>query len=491
MANQLDAATLTALTNALTAFTAAIAAGGVAGGAAGAAAAPPAVPATTDLHSGIEPYDLNKRNGLAAYDEAKAALPFMFDGSNATYPNLIHALQQRIRVCNWNPMITMAGADDTPAASNIITIGTAPDTKNILDMINQITDAELEAARVTRAGGTNERAKQNAKCMYLCLASSLTGNIHSVLFSQPGNLPKHMDGPLLLKRIATFTTIYTLPSAVTTGNALTNMDPAKYGFNIIKINKELSRLFVLYSQGPFGSVMTDEFRLFYMLQAYDKIKRPMEWSTSVSDWKRQQTSKTLKDPLVLSAEAQNKFLELECFTGNYKASTQRIQESVVAMLSKIANKKPASQNEETPKKEKANESDKEAEKEKKIPPFVTHARKPRKDGGGDYKEGDTREWNGKTWNFHPATTHRDKKRWFVHAVPDCLTCRKFKTNDTASANNTDNDDSTPDASAISDLSDDPPLETLLAQAFDMAQGSPQADMIQSFLSDALSALQEE
>jgi len=147
--------------------------------------------------------------------------------------------------------------------------------------------------------------------------------------------------------------------------------------------------------------------------------------------------------------------------------------------------------EETSKKEEATENDKEADKAKKVPPFVTHARKPRKDGGGDYKEGDIRKWNGKVYNFHPATTHRDKKRWFVHAVPDCLTCRKFKTNDAGNANDTGDDDSTPDASAISDLSDESSLETLLAQAFDMAQDSPQADMIQSFLGDALSALQEE
>jgi len=174
MANQIDAATLTALTNALTAFTAAIAAGPAAvGGAAGGAAAPAAVPATTDLHEGTSPYDLNKRNGLAAYDEAKAALPFMFDGSNATYPNLIHALQQRIRVCNWNPMTERRARltrqqPATSSPSELLRLSRTSLTRSTKSRIRNLKPREL----LEPVGTMSARNKMRSACTYASLHRS-------------------------------------------------------------------------------------------------------------------------------------------------------------------------------------------------------------------------------------------------------------------------------------------------------------------------------
>ncbi|CAJ1954062.1 unnamed protein product [Cylindrotheca closterium] len=45
------------------------------------------------------------------------------------------------------------------------------------------------------------RAIQNSRCLYNCLASSITGDLRIEIFGQPGNLPTHGDGPPLLRNL--------------------------------------------------------------------------------------------------------------------------------------------------------------------------------------------------------------------------------------------------------------------------------------------------
>src|SRR5210317_1114578 len=122
--------------------------------------------------------------------------------------------------------------------------------------------------------------------------------------------------------------------------------------------------------------------------------------------KRQQQGNTLTDHLVLYAEAQVNYYELECFSGEYPASTQRLKEFLVTMMAKYEKAKQKQltlkEKESTPKGGKKQEADAKSKTEKKLPHFVTHTHKHRKE---EYKEGDSREWNGKTWYFHPADTH--------------------------------------------------------------------------------------
>ena len=431
-----------------------------------------------DLHQTGTAYNLAQRNGLAAFQEASAALLHKYDGSNSTYPNFLNALQQRAAKCFWTAVATSGG---------ITTYG----GKDLFTQINSITEQELRTAYAAR---TNDRAKQNSLALYECLSNSVSGNLYSNFFSQSGNLPAQRDGPLLFKAISKFTTINTMSSAVDTTDSLTNLDPAAYNFNIVLINQELNQLFVRTAQSPFGHIVNNPYKLFYSLKAYEKIKRPRDFHDFVVDLKRQYTTGTLTDPTILMSEATAKFNELRQFTGEYQASSSSLEESVVTMLSNLAAKqlKQTKKGSGDPDERKPKQS--EGDDPKKTPPFLTHTRASAKSGGAEYKEGDTKVWNGTKYYFHVAESHKDGKQWFQHNPAKCITCNRFKDPDDKNKTNEDNDNSTASTAQVSDMSSmsegSNDLESLLTRCYDEAETNPKAETLQAYIADCLSTLQE-
>ena len=466
----------TALTAALTALANAI-------GTIPAAAAAPNPNNATNLHEGDTPYNIDSRSGLTALREAASPLETKFDGSTATLPNFIIGCQQMARMYGWNNMTIAANTPPTPTASNIIIIN----GKNLFDNINSITLVELQTAHANRA---DARAKQNAQTFYTSLTLSLTGNLHSNFFSNPKNIPTLKDGPTFFKQIMDFTTVNSLPTAVATNDEIRNLNPVKFQFDIIKINTELARLFVLQSCGAFNGISTDPFKILMTIQTYDKIKRPQEWSTAVSSWNTQYNEGTLTDPQVLFLNGTTKYNELKRFTEEYRPSTERLDDSVVAMLSKIAErykKKETPTNPGKTKKGKVKEPDSGAnEGDANLPPFVTH----KHDHGKNYKEGDKKDWNGKPYYYHVATTHRDNKRWFQHLPSACMTCRNFKEAQANEGEKKNDDDNTDATSALSDLTSNSSVETLLSQAYDLLENTEGSDAHQTMLADLIGMMQE-
>ena len=105
---------------------------------------------------------------------------------------------------------------------------------------------------------------------------------------------------------------------------------------------------------------------------------------------------------------------------------------------------------------------------------MLHDRTPANRGNKPYKADDTKVWNDKTYYFHVAPNHRDKKRWFLHTCATCKQCNRWKTQE---------NDGTPDSAASSDtgtsanLSDltsatDPMdrAEAYMTEAFDLLEG---------------------
>jgi len=259
--------------------------------------------------------------------------------------------------------------------------------RNVLAEITLISEADIRNAITARAG--NARAQQNSAAMHKALTSCWTGSLKTN-FSHYTNIPAEKDGPLLLKYMANFTTVRTQKSAMNANKELALFDPQKYTFNILAINKALNHLFLRYSQSSFGAHLDNNLRLFYILTAYDLIKRPSEWSYFVERklQERESNPPTLTDPRVLMIEAATKFNDLKQFTQEYKASKEIQEEYVVAMLAK-QDKKLKAQETTSKKTKKELEKDKEKEKGKddgnKDPPFLLDT-KDAQNAGATYKE---------------------------------------------------------------------------------------------------------
>lgn len=384
---------------------------------------------TIDVHAGGSPYDTKRKDSFQAFQEACAALPQTYDGTNEKYPAFIVALKQKTMHCFWNDPTT-----------GIITIA----GKNLFDDIRTITETELQTARAAR---TDPRAQQNSIALYETIRKSLTGDAFTSFFSQDGNLPTDKDGPLMFKAIQGFTTVQTVSSAVEVTDELSNFDPAKYKFNITVINQELSGLFLRAMQSPMGC--TDQLQIAYILRTYRKIKRPAEWTHFVTQMESQQQSNppTITDPRILMNMAGARYRELKNFTEEYGPSLMSLEEHVVVMMAEAkkeaaANKKAKTKTPEkegTPKKPKGGAD---------LPPFATHTKTTLGDGGRPYKEDETKTWNGQTYHFHLAPTHAKRRRWFVGAGSVCQTCNKWKN---AKDDGTKSTDAT---SALSDLTPD-------------------------------------
>ena len=405
-------------------------------------------------HTGL-PYDLSTRAGLSAYKEACEAIALKFDGAAKDYPLFINAFVHKARKCHWdatNPTgITKYGPQD------------------LFQDIAQITTATLNAAFISRS---DPRAKQNSKALFNALSDSISGNLRITLFEQGHqSFPSHQDGPLLLKSILDHTTIDTAPAANEAMQQMYLLDPATFNYNIVDINLELGRLFIRISQNPSFNQQNDGWRILNALQIYRKIQQPAEWARFVHDKDGDYHRGQITSLHHLYRDAERVYRECKGFTNEYIPSNITARDEIAAMYSDFKHGKPR----QTPKaKAKDDKKDDGKSNDKTLPPFVLHDRTPANRGNKPYKADDTKVWNDKTYYFHVAPNHRDKKRWFLHTCATCKQCNRWKTQE---------NDGTPDSAASSDtgtsanLSDltsatDPVdrAEAYMTEAFDLLEG---------------------
>ena len=126
------------------------------------------------------------------------------------------------------------------------------------------------------AAFVNPCAIQNARAMYSCLKSSISGNLKSDLFSQAGNLPTHEYGTCLFAQLTTFTMAASLQLSMDLVKRILEFDPTNHAFNITAINTKLNHLFVIATTGHRTLCKSEHIK--HTLTAYARIMQPEEWA---------------------------------------------------------------------------------------------------------------------------------------------------------------------------------------------------------------------
>lgn len=383
-----------------------------------------------DPYDPTQPFDLSNRVGNEAYNNAKTALKQTWDGSTANFPEFLLAIRMRADDAKW----------DTPPPHGIISIPTGatdaqgnPVTANLFTEYHLITDAMVTAARTAR---TDPRAIQNSRALYHALKSSLTGNLRTTILDQAANTPSNEDGVGFFIKLLRFTELSSMSLSFDSTDKLLRFDPADYNFVIPDINKALCNL-VLLATTPQRPIPEPE-QVQHAINAYKRIKQPEMWA----QWVREQME-TFRQGNLMSIQpflnsAVEKYNQIKSEQdGEFNGSSTTIQEDVVAMLTAKTKKRKAEEKKEP-----------EPTPDPKKPPFLRHFKHTAASDAPLYKVGDTKEWDGKTYYFCDATTHRDKVRWHLHSPDKCKVRARFL------QNKLDND-----TDPAANLADDPPAPT--------------------------------
>ena len=167
-----DAAQALALTNAITSLVTAI--NGMSNPSSSTATAKAPV---HHLYSAAAAFDLSTRSGETAFKAISAPLDTIWNGSAEDFPTFLIALRLRAIKGHW---VTTDPGDISKYGG-----------KDIFKEFHSISKADIETAKTNR---TDNRAIQNARAMFDCLQSSISGPIKATIFSQPGNIPTDEDG---------------------------------------------------------------------------------------------------------------------------------------------------------------------------------------------------------------------------------------------------------------------------------------------------------
>ena len=356
---------------------------------------PPPTPAVYDPFTEDQPFNLATRTGAQSYNEISAPLDEkdIWDGDVATFPTFILALRIRATEGKWY----------ATAPHGILTIA----GKDMLSEYHSITDAEIETTRTAR---TDPRAIQNSRALFQCLKSSVRGNIKDSIFTQQGNLPAHSDGNALLKKLTSFTTVASLQLSLLSFNNILELNPADLEFNIQKINTRLMQLFVLATTQH--RTLDEAERVQHTLNAYSKVLQPETWA----QWVRTKIDSFEEGNITNCQSFMNtavmKYNKIVTHEGDFKGSVHSVQEDIVALLStKTKAGKRKHQNSEK-------DEDKLKTRRPKLdePDFIKHFKAS---DGTLYKIGDTKEYEGKTFHFCNAPTHRNRIKWHTHPADKC------------------------------------------------------------------------
>ena len=445
---------------------------------------PPAVPADPVPHQNVlhvdplastQAINLNSRAGLEAYKRMSSALPVKWDGTTTSFPDFLVVLTSRSQEARWN----------SPGASGILTINGL----QLLTDYSNISEAELETARTAR---TDARALQNSKAMFLCLVSSMHGNLLVYLQTQMQSALIQEDGPTLLKHMLTFSPVSNLNTKTLSSKQVMDFDPSSYKFDIVSINKSLLHLFVLC-----GTRFTLDEQIFYTTSTYLKIKRPEAWGT----WARgietayEAGSITNLQSLMNSAVfQQTRLMSRDDRNWSLRSNDEDVV-AMVSLLNKTVTGMTKGKRKSAPvRKPKSGKDDKEAEPRKGLPnhfpPFAQATCSPASEGSTPYKIGDTQIWKTKTYHFCDTPNHKFESHWHQFPATDCRTRKKWLNDPTSShtANVADvpDDVESPSDDASAASPSDSSIESHLSTALNLAQD----DAVRDMLADTLAMVGE-
>ena len=442
---------------------------------AAAAAANVNPPATVNLNpfASNAPFDLGSRAGSHAFDKAGAILDSTWDGTIENFPPFLLSLRIRASEVNW-------GATDP---QGILSYNINNHNRNLLTDHHHFTEAIVETSRLAR---TNDRAIQNSRALYLCLKSSITGDLKATLFDQAGNLPLYEDGPTLFIKLTSFTMTATLQLSMLSFKQILEFDPTTCDFNIASVNTKLNHLFILATTSQ--RQLDDLEKIQHTITAYSRIKQPEEWAS----WVRIQVDRfeegTITNCQAFMNSAAIKYVKISSANSTFAGSSTSIQEDIVAMVSASVDKrKPAPSGPLKKGKPSASTAT------SKPPPFLKHYKSSSGADATNYKVGDTRDFEGQTYHFCDCPIHRDRLKWHPFPYTEC----RLRTKWLADKGSIDKDPNAPPpvanvsdsdaATEPTDLTDLTSLDATAALAHAFSQVSDPT--VQALIADALNAMQ--
>ena len=374
--------------------------------AAAAAALPPppapAAPAADLLTSPYEgdPLNLASRHRSSLFRDGAQALASKFTRKVNALQLFLADLKTRAKTCRW----------DHPT-HGIITVAAAGTEYNLLNDYGKITDAQVEAARVARnTADASPRAKQNSQMMYECLMASITEEAKLALASRDQEF--HEDGPSLFYHVVSQLFMATFSDAQATRDNLSDFHPKRFRYDVIQVNNYISSaVMTLKAAASAGGTITDQEILYFQFKVYKKIKAPAEWTMHSLFLVSTVASTPGYTPETLFNETQAKYTTL-LNQGLWKPSDKTPEEQTLAMVAQQQQAKK-SPNNSTKSKPTSGQTSKATDKDKKSPPFAN----------SPGKLGDTKQWNGKTYHWCPAT-HKHS-HWHTHKVEECNTYKKM------------------------------------------------------------------
>ena len=361
---------------------------------------PPAAAAAPDM---VSPYeggtlDLTSRTGTGLFRAGCDPLDSKFTGKVEDLHLFLADLRTRVETCHWNS-----------ATHGILDVAVGGTTFKLLDDYGKVTEAQVEAARITRSTASH-RTKQNAQMMYECLMASITDEAKSALASR-GDVDFNNDGPKLFYHLVSELFTATFSNAQATRDKLSEFHPRRFKYDVTQVNNFIrSAIKTLKAASATGGSITDQEILYFQFKAYKKIKAPAEWTSHILFLEAKASSTPTYAPDTLYNEAQAKYNNL-VNSGLWKPSDKTPEEQTLAMVAQQSNKSSSGTKSN---KRKAESKTSDGDKDKKQPPFA------HKDG----KLGDSKEWNGKTYYWCPA--NHKYSHWHTHKVEDCNTYKKMK-----------------------------------------------------------------
>jgi hypothetical protein len=424
---------------------------------------PPAAP-VLQHYDAATPFDLSSRSGSSAYEKACSALPDKWDGSVEKLPNFIIALMTRASESKW----------DAPAPNGILAFTVGGASHNLFTGYHSIPLSDIEAAATTR---TDDRAIQNARCLYHCVKQTLEGDIRETIFEQVANLPSTEDGATLFKTITSLSMASSLQLTIQTIQQIQALDPSDFDYKISGINTRLVHLFLLASS--VNRQLSEQEKIQHTLTTYAKIKQPEAWA----QWVRAKVDAFDENQLTASQALMNaatlKQTKIKSDSGDFRGRSTTIHEDVVAMLA-TKKRPPTGSAGATPK----IPTDKKATG--KLPPFVRHFKASTAAGGAKYVVGDTKTFDGVLYYFCGCPTHRDSIKWHTHAPDTCRVRQKWLAGEGSEGASAGNPTATANA-ALDKTPDDASQGTKETDLTSLTQSSGAPDVI-SLLANALSSI---
>eukprot|EP00980_Cylindrotheca_fusiformis_P006392 scaffold1365_cov78-Cylindrotheca_fusiformis.AAC.1 len=218
-------------------------------------------------------------------------------------------------------------------------------------------------------------------------------------------------------RITKFSLASSLQMTIKAVTDIQNLNPANLSYKIPAINNKLAHLFIMASSGT--DSITESAKIRHTLTLYAKIKQPESWA----QWVRNKIDSFDEGTLTVCQNLMNsaaiKQMKIIADEGSFSGRSTSLQEDVIAMVAMKAKQPVAKAKPAANKGKKKDKSDDESSSSKKSPPFVKHWKAPDAEGGTRYKVGDTKVFEGDTYHFCNATTHRGGYRWHMHSPDNC------------------------------------------------------------------------